>query len=346
MKTRADQLDTQLKRLSSPPPVFMVTGDEPLQHAESCDSIRRYLRDDGFTEREVMHVDAQFSWESLLESANALSLFAERKIIEVRLGSQKLDKKASGLLQRYLDNPAPDNVVLILADRLDAGAKKSAWFKQVEKAGVVVEIWPIDVDQLPGWVNQRAKRLGLELTADAVQLLTGRIEGNLLAARQELDKLSLLYANQTIDAEQVIEAVADSSRFDIFALSDAVLHRDPARCQKILLVLRQEGVEATLVLWALSREIRTLLNVQRGLATGVNYDTLCQREKVWGKRKALVRKASQQTPASQLESLLGLCQDVDQAIKGQLKTDPWLLLSVLTLELSGCQLNLPRPIHG
>lgn len=345
MKIRADQLDAQLKRLTTPPPVFMVTGDEPLQHAESSDRLRHYLRADGFTEREVMHVDAGFAWESLLESANALSLFAERKIIELRLGSQKLDKQASTLLQRYLDNPAPDNVLIILAERLDAGGKKSAWFKQVEQCGLVVEIWPIDVDQLPGWISHRARQLGLELTPDAVQLLTSRIEGNLLAARQELDKLSLLYPNQTIDAEQVIEAVADSSRFDIFALSDAVLLSDPARCQKILLVLQQEGVEATLVLWALSREIRTLLNVQRGLANGVSYDTLCQREKVWGKRKALVRKASQKLPAQRLESLLGLCHDIDQAIKGQLAADPWLLLSMLTLELSGCHLNLPRPVH-
>ncbi len=345
MKTRPDQLAGQLKKLKGNLPVYMVTGDEPLQHAESCDRIRQSLRDAGFTEREVMHVDAGFSWESLLESANALSLFAERKIIELRLGGQKLDKKASGLLQRYLENPAPDNALLIMADRLDAGAKKSAWFKQVEKAGLVVEIWPIEADQLPGWLTQRARTLGLELSADAVQLLGSRIEGNLLAARQELDKLSLLYPNQTIDVEQVIEAVADSSRFDIFALSDALLQHDPARCQKILLVLRQEGVEATLVLWGVSREIRTLLNVQRGLANGQAYDTLCQREKIWGKRKALVRKASQKLPARKLEQMLVLCHDIDQAIKGQIKADPWLLLSALTLELSGCHLNLPTPVH-
>ncbi|GAA0791418.1 DNA polymerase III subunit delta [Marinobacterium sediminicola] len=345
MKTRPDQLVNQLERLKAPLPVYMVTGDEPLQHAESCDNIRRSLRAAEFTEREVMHVDAGFAWESLLESANALSLFAERKIIELRLGNQKLDKKASGLLQRYLDNPAPDNALLIMADRLDAGAKKSAWFKQVEKTGLVVEIWPIEADQLPGWLMQRARSLGLELTSDAVQLLGSRIEGNLLAAQQEMDKLSLLYPNQKIDVEQVIEAVADSSRFDIFALSDALLQHDPARCQKILLVLRQEGVEATLVLWGISREIRTLLNVQRGLANGLAYDSLCQREKIWGKRKALVRKASQKLSAHQLEGLLILCHDIDQAIKGQLKADPWLLLSTLTLELSGCHLNQPNPIH-
>lgn len=345
MKTKPEQLSNQLQRLKDPLPVYMVTGDEPLQHAESCDQIRRHLRDADFTERDVMHVDAGFSWESLLESANALSLFAERKIIELRLGGHKLDKKASGLLQRYLDNPAPDNALLIMADRLDAGAKKSAWFKQVEKAGLVVEIWPIEADQLPGWLNQRAITLGLKLTQDAVQLLSSRIEGNLLAARQELDKLSLLYPGQPIDVEQVIEAVADSSRYDIFALSDALLQRDPARCQKVLLVLRQEGVEATLVLWAVSREIRTLLNVQRGLSNGQAYDTLCQREKIWGKRKALVRKASQTLPAHQLEAMLVICHDIDQAIKGQIKTDPWLLLSVLTLELSGCHLNLAPPVH-
>jgi DNA polymerase-3 subunit delta len=343
MKTRAEQLNAQLQRLNQPLPVFMVSGDEPLQHAESCDAIRAWLRQAGFTERDVMHVDAGFAWERLLESANALSLFAERKIIELRLGSQKPDKQASGLLQRYLDNPAPDNVLLIQADRLDAGAKKSAWYKQVEKCGLVVEIWPIEPEQLPQWLSQRAAAQGLSLSTDALQLLCARIEGNLLAAKQELDKLNLLYPAQTIDAEQ--EAVADSSRYDIFALSDAVLMRDPARCQKILQVLQQEGIEATLVLWALTREIRSLLNIQRGIASGVPYDTLCQREKIWGKRKPLMQKASQRIPSSRLEQLLVLGHDVDQAIKGQLKACPWLLLSSLTLELSGCSLGLPHPIH-
>jgi len=345
MKTRAEQLNAQLQRLTSPPPVFMVTGDEPLQHAESCDAIRAWLRQAGFTERDVMHVDAGFSWESLLENANALSLFSDRKIIELRLGNQKLDKRASTLLQRYLDNPAPDNTLLIQAGRLTADAKRSAWFKQVEKNGLVVEIWPVEPEQLPTWISQRAAALGLSLSGDALQLLCARIEGNLLAAKQELDKLNLLYPGQAIDAEQVVEAVADSSRYDVFALSDAVLARDPARCQKILHVLRQEGVEATLVLWALTREIRTLLNIQRGLTTGVPYDTLCQRERIWGKRKPLMRKASQQIPATQLESLLKLSHDIDQAIKGQLKSSPWLLLSCLTLELSGHSLGLPHPIH-
>jgi DNA polymerase-3 subunit delta len=345
MKTRAEQLNAQLQRLNQPLPVFMVSGDEPLQHAESCDAIRAWLRQAGFTERDVMHVDAGFAWERLLESANALSLFAERKIIELRLGSQKPDKQASGLLQRYLDNPAPDNVLLIQTDRLDASSKKSAWYKQVEKCGLIVEIWPIEPEQLPQWLAQRAAAQGLRLSTDALQLLCARIEGNLLAAKQELDKLNLLYPGQTIDAEQVIEAVADSSRYDIFALSDAVLMRDPARCQKILQVLQQEGVEATLVLWALTREIRSLLNIQRGLASGVPYDNLCQREKIWGKRKPLMQKASQRIPSSRLEQLLVLGHDVDQAIKGQLKACPWLLLSSLTLELSGCSLGLPHPIH-
>lgn len=345
MKTRAEQLNTQLQRLKAPLPVFMVTGDEPLQHAESCDAIRAWLRQAGFTEREVMHVDAGFSWDSLLEQANALSLFSDRKIIELRLGSQKVDKRASTLLQRYLENPAPDNALLIQAARLSADAKRSAWFKQVEKIGLVVEIWPVEAEQLPRWIAQRAAALGLSLGQDALQLLCARIEGNLLAAKQELDKLNLLYPGQAIDVEQVVEAVADSSRFDVFALSDAVLARDPARCQKILHVLRQEGVEATLVLWALTREIRTLLNIQHGLASGVSYDTLCQRERIWGKRKPLMHRASQQISTARLESLLVLSQDIDQSIKGQLNSDPWLLLSCLTLELSGHSLGLPHPVH-
>jgi DNA polymerase-3 subunit delta len=343
MKTRAEQLSAQLQRLATPLPVFMVTGEEPLLHAESCDAIRAWLRQAGFTEREVMEVDAGFAWERLLESANALSLFADRKIIELRLGSQKLDKRASALLQRYLDDPAPDTAVLLQADRLDAGSKKSAWFRQVEACGLVVEVWPLEHEQLPQWLSQRASAQGMTLSGDALQLLCTRIEGNLLAAKQELDKLNLLYPDQTITAEQVVEAVTDSSRYDIFALGEAVLTHDPARSQKILQVLRQEGVEATLVLWTLAREIRTLLTLQRGLACGVPYERLCQRERIWGKRKPLLHKASQQIPTPRLEALLILSHDIDRAIKGQLDACPWLLLSTLALELAGCHLGLPQP---
>lgn len=345
MKVRAEQLNNQLKRLSNALPVYLVTGDEPLLCGESSDAIRQHLRDLGFGERDVMHVDASFSWESLLESANALSLFAERKIIELRLGGQKLNRAASDLLQRYLDNPAPDNALLILCDRLDRSSKQSAWFKKVEQCGLVVEIWPIEPEQLPQWLAQRAAARGLSADTDALQLLADRIEGNLLAARQELDKLQLLYPDQTLTAELVVEAVSDSSRFDIFGLTDAALQGQTARCQHILQVLRQEGNEAAVVLWALTRDIRMLHAVNRGLSSGQPYDQICQREKIWGKRKQLVRNTCRRLTQRQLEQLLKQCADIDLAIKGQRRDDPWLQLNQIALALSGCVLPLSIPIE-
>jgi len=339
MKIKPEQLAGQLKKGLAP--VYLITGDEPLISEESCDLLRKTLQKQGFSEREVMHVDASFNWEYLLECANALSLFAEKKVIELRLGSQKLNKSASQILQQYLANPAPDNVIMMLADKLDGTVKKSAWFKAVEQAGVVVEIWPIDSTQLPQWLTGRAAKLGLTLAKDATQVLCDRVEGNLLAAKQELDKLSLLYPGQTLDAQTVVDAVSDSSRYDIYGLTDAAIQGQAARTQKILQVLRQEGTEAPVALWALSREIRTLLTIQQGLNAGVPYDTLCQRERIWGKRKQLMRKAAQRCQPQMLMSSLERCFHIDQMIKGARQGDLWLELSSICLNLAGKPLNLP-----
>lgn len=340
MKVKPEQLASQLKK--SLAPVYFITGDELLIVEESCDLIRKTLQQQGFTEREVMHVDASFNWEYLLECANALSLFAEKKIIELRLGSQKLNKSASQILQQYLSNPAPDNILLIIADKVDSSSKKSAWFKSVDQHGVLVEVWPVDIGQLPGWLRQRAGQLGLQLDDQAVQLLCDRVEGNLLAAKQELDKLSLLYPNQTLSADTIIDAVSDSSRYDIYGLTDAAIQGQAGRTQKIIQVLRQEGTEAAVALWALSREVRTLMTVQQGLNSGVSYDTLCQRERIWGKRKQLMRKAAQRCNPQQLNQLLSRCYQVDRMIKGMTAGDVWLELSAISLSLSGHPLPLKQ----
>jgi len=339
MKIKPEQLSGQLKKGLAP--IYLITGDEPLISEECSDLLRASLQKQGFSEREVMHIDASFNWEYLLECANALSLFAEKKVIELRLGSQKLNKVASQILQQYLANPAPDNVIMMLADKLDIGVKKSAWFKAVEQHGVVVEIWPIDSTQLPQWLRSRASSLGLTLDRDATQLLCDRIEGNLLAARQELDKLSLLYPGQTLNADTVIDAVSDSSRYDIYGLTDAAIQGQAARTQKILQVLRQEGTEPPVLLWALSREIRTLLTIQQGLNNGTPYDTLCQRERIWGKRKQQMRQAANRCSAILLMAQLERCFHIDQMIKGARFGDLWLELSSISLALAGQPLDLP-----
>lgn len=337
MKIKPEQLASKLSQ--QPAPVYMVTGDETLLIEESCDLLRQHLNAVGFTERETLYTDTGFKWEYLLECANALSLFAEQKIIELRLGGSKPNKQASEILRQYLERPAEDNVLLIIANKLDANAKKSAWFKAIDQQGIIVEVWPVELQQLPGWINQRAHQIGLNLENDAVQLLCERIEGNLLAAKQELDKLNLLYAGQSISADMVMDSVSDSSRYDIYGLTEAAIQQQVSRCNKIIEVLRQEGTEATVALWAISREIRSLIAVQEGLQKGTPFDTICQRERVWGKRKNWLRSAAQRIHPDTLKQMLNRCSEADAQIKGAIG-DPWLTLTGITLQLAGVELGL------
>lgn len=338
MKLRPEQLSGQIGKDLAP--VYLVTGDEPLLSEESCDLLRSHLQQQGFSEREVLHVDGSFSWEYLLECANALSLFAEKKIIELRLGSSKLNKRSSEILQQYLSNPSPDNILLIIAGKLDGGAKKSAWFKAVDKSGVIVEIWPVETAQLPNWIRQRAAQIELQLNEEAIQLLCDRIEGNLLAAKQELSKLSLLFPHQVVTADDIVDAVSDSSRYDIYGLADAALQGQPARCCKILQVLRQDGTEPPVVLWALSKELRSLASIQQAQNSGQSFDAVCQRERIWGKRKPLARQAAQRLSGKQLNQALQHCAEVDKIVKGMATGDSWLLLTSIALILSGRPLAL------
>lgn len=339
MKLTPEQLSGHLQK--GQVPFYLLTGDEPLLIEECCDKIRSTLRNQGVNEREVLHVEGHFKWEYLLECANALSLFAEQRLIELRLGSHKVNKAASDILQEYLQHAPAENTLLIIADKLDAGSKKSAWFKLLEQKGAIIEVWPVEINQLPGWIRHRASQLSLQLDDSAVQLLADRVEGNLLAARQELEKLQLLYPNATLTAEQIIDAVSDSSRYDVYGLMDAVAAGESARCIKILNVLRQEGTEPPVVLWALSREIRTLYAIKVGLSRGINYDTLCQKERIWGKRKALLRRCADRLSEQTLEALISSSQTLDKVIKGAAAGSPWVLLNDIAIRLSGRALPLP-----
>ena len=338
MKVKQEQLASRLK--GEVQPAYLITGDEPLLSEESCDLLRGHFKQQGFTEREVLHVESGFKWEYLLECANALSLFAERKIIELRLGSSKLNKQSSEILRQYLNSPSPDNVLLLVANKLDGASKKSAWFKAIDQKGVIVELWPVEPNQLPTWIRQRAAQIGLQLEDDAVSLLVDRIEGNLLAAKQELQKLLLLYPDKPVTADDVIDAVTDSSRYDIYGLTEAVLLGQADRSHKILQVLHQDGTEAAIVLWALIREIRALYNIQLGQSSGMSFDALCQREKIWGKRKPQLGRAAQRLRQSTLVKLLSDCGQVDRIVKGAERGDPWVSLASICFTLAGITLPI------
>lgn len=325
-------------------PVYVVSGDEPLLCQETCDAIRAATRQQGFSERQVFNADANFDWGNLLQAGASLSLFAEKRLLELRLPSGKPGDKGAAALLDYLGRPPEDCVLLISLAKLDGSAQKTKWAKALIDGphSQFLQIWPIDAQQLPHWIRQRLAQAGLSATQEAVEMIAVRVEGNLLAAAQEIEKLKLLAAGGQIDVGTVQAAVADSARFDVFGLLDAALNGEAAHALRMLEGLRGEGVEAPVVLWALAREIRLLAGIAQQYSQGMPLEKAfgAARPPVWDKRRPLVGKALQRHSAARWAQLLLDAQRIDAQIKGQAPGDPWSGLSLLTLALCGQRLGL------
>jgi len=332
-KVRADQLTGALKRQLAP--VYLVSGDEPLLVQEACDAIRQAARANGFTERERYHVEKSFDWNSLLTEANSLSLFAERKILELRIDNGKPGTEGGKALSTYVERPSEDNLLLIVTPKLDGTAQRSKWFKALEKVGVFVQVWPITGPQLPRWIEQRISQAGLHADPQAIDMLCSRIEGNLLAASQEIEKLKLLAPEGRVTSEVIASAVADSARYDVFDLTDKALNGNARAAVKTLQGLRGEGTDATVVLWALAREVRTLANLAQAQQQGQSFDWACKNAGVWDKRKPIMQVALRRLRLAQLQMLLRKANGIDKAIKGLRNASPWDELLDLTLNISG-----------
>ena len=254
MRLNADQLPAALARGLAG--IYLISGDEPLLVGEAADAVRAAARAAGYADRSVYFIDRSFAWDDLRQATQSLSLFADRRLFELRMPGGKPDKGAALLLD-IATRPPPDVVCLVIADKLDKKASDAPWVRAAEKQGVWVPIWPVGTAALPGWLRARAAALKLEIEPAAAQLIADRVEGNLLAAKQELEKLGLL-ASGAITAELVLRSVGDSARYDVFQLAEAAGAGDAARALHILLGLKSEGVEPTLILWALVRELRGL----------------------------------------------------------------------------------------
>jgi DNA polymerase III subunit delta len=330
-KLRPDQLAGALKKQLAP--VYLVCGEEPLLVQEACDTIRKAVKQAGFDEHERYHNEPGFDWEHLLTSANSMSLFAERKLLEVRIENGKPGDKGNKALQTYCQAPGEDNVLLVVCPTKPD--QRSKWFKSLEKTGAVVQVWPIVGPQLPRWIEQRLNQAGLNAERQAIDLLASRVEGNLLAAVQEIEKLKLLVTDGTITADTIASIVADSARYDVFNLTDKALHGDARGAIKTLHGLRGEGTDATVVLWALAREIRSLTQIAHASAQGQNFDWACKNAGVWDKRKPLVKSALRRLKLQQLQMLLRKANGIDKAIKGMRDANAWDELLDLTLNVSG-----------
>lgn len=326
MRLRPEQLEKQLAQQLAP--VYLISGEETLLVQECADSLRRACREQGFGERQVFHVDAGFDWQQLLSEASALSLFAERKLIELRMPGGKPGDKGATALEQYCGNANPDTVLMILSEKPDA---RSKWYKAIDAAGITVQVWPVDAAQLPRWIEQRLRARGLQASGDAVQLLAERVQGNLLAAAQEIEKLQLYTDAAVIDADTVAATVGDSARYNAFGLADQMLAGQCAACLRALNGLRGEAVEPPVILWALARELRTLYRCAELMEQGQTADRAMAGAAVWDRRKPLVKQALQRLRRAQLGELLQLAQRVDAAVKGAAPDDPWQLLEDLIM---------------
>ncbi|HEY2201997.1 MAG TPA: DNA polymerase III subunit delta, partial [Solirubrobacteraceae bacterium] len=244
LKLTADSLAGQLAHTLLP--AYLVSGDEPLQAAEAADAIRARAREAGFSEREVHFIERAGDWDDVRGSAANLSLFGARRLVEIRLASGKAGVAGNAALLALLKIRDPDTLFLVLTPRLDRDAQSTEWVRTLEAHGAWVQVWPVDAQRFSGWLKGRARKLGLELDAQALELLAARTEGNLLAAHQELSKLALLGARGAVTADAVLAGVGDSARFDVFQLGEAVLGGQTPRALRMLAGLRAEGTEPTL----------------------------------------------------------------------------------------------------
>jgi DNA polymerase III subunit delta len=318
-------------------PAYLVSGDEPLLAAETADAIRVRARAAGFTEREVHFIERASDWEDVRGSTANLSLFGARRLVEIRLASAKVGLAGNAALVGLLERDDPDTLLLILAPRLDRDAQGTAWVRAVEARGAWVQIWPVDAARLVGWLKARAASLGVNMNAEALELLAERTEGNLLAAHQELAQLALLAGGAAVSVEAVLASVADSARFDVFQLGEAVLAGETPRALRMLAGLRAEGTEPTLALWALTKAVRDIWNAQA--AGGA-------RAPSWQRQAAALAQAQRRAPRLSFSNLVRRAARTDRMIKGRLRGDAWDEMALLAAELCARPLfALPAAAH-
>ena len=333
MRAKPENLVAELARGLSP--VYLVAGDELLLVQEAVDSIRVTAREKGFSERIVLVADRSFNWLELAHANESQSLFAEGKIIELRLPTGKPGKEGSQAIVDYLASDHAANVLLVSSSHLDKARAKAKWVTSLEKAGVFVQIWPVKPHELPGWIRSRMQRVGLTPDPDAVQMLADRLEGNLLAAQQEIDKLVLLKGSGSVSVDDVRECVADSARFDVFRLIECASLGQAAHALRISSGLRATGAELPMLVGALAWELSLLEQIQTMCSTGISLDQAFQRARIWPARQQPMRAVLTRLSEAGLQQCVATLARLDRLSKGQEAGDPWLCLDQLVTDLCG-----------
>ncbi|MCP4042221.1 MAG: DNA polymerase III subunit delta, partial [Gammaproteobacteria bacterium] len=295
----------------------------------------------GFDERLVFDVDATFDWNLLRCEMDSLSLFASQRLIELRMPGGKPGKGGSDVIKEYCRRPPPGVLLLISTGKLESKVRSTAWYKAIESSGVVVQVWPVELSRLPSWIRQRAANMDMQIDEESSALLAQRVEGNMLACNQELEKLLLIHGQGAITLEQVMAAVFDSTKYTIYTFVDSALTGDRARTMRILRNLRGEGVAPPLLVWALGKDLRILCRIATAAVGGGSPEPLWARFKVWESRRPVLRRALQRHTVRSLQRLVRRLGKVDRIIKGQDRTrDPWDELTRLGMALAGVDRSL------
>ena len=332
MRIKLEQLSQQLQQHSAT--LYVLFGNEPLLIQEAADSIRTHAQREGYTERVVLSADQHFDWSALLTAGSNLSLFSKRRIIDLRIPSGKPGKEGGKSLEAFCTALPADTLTLVTLPRIDKQGQASKWFKTLEACGVVIPVYAIERQQLPQWIEQRLSHQQQTTDPPALQFFADRVEGNLLAAHHEIQKLALLYPSGHLTLEQIKTAVLDVARYDAFQLADAMLAADAARYARILNGLQGEGTPPLVILATLTEQIRQLIHLHQGLARGQAAAQLLQAVRVWGDRQKLVMTAVRSLSLPRLSRGISKAAAIDRIIKGVELGDAWEALLQLGLYLT------------
>lgn len=338
MQLKPGQLPQHLKNKGLAP-IYCLSGDEPLQMLETADLIRDTARTQGFEERVVMVVEKDFDWGCLREIGANLSLFAHRRLLELRLGDQKPGREGGAALAEYIQSPDPDAVLLITISKLEKQAQQSAWYGAIEAAGVTLRIWPVETADLPRWIIDRGRQYGLSIDEEAAGYLADRIEGNLLAARQELEKLRLLADKPEIGLEDLVSAVTDSARYDVFAMINEAFTGQAERSLRMLRGLRQEGAEPLAIHGALLWKLRQVVQIAAAETDGLNRGQAFSKYRIWQQHQKPIGATIDRLGAGRIARFLSEALRIERVMKGAVRDDPWNQLENLVLRLAGLRIK-------
>jgi len=322
MQLRVEELERHLSRNLAA--LYVIHGDEPLQSLEAADAIRAAARARGHAEREVFVVERGFDWNQLNVSGASLSLFSAKKLIELRIPAGKPGSEGAAAITQYCAALSADVLTIVTLPRLDRRAQETAWFKALTQHGVLLNTFPIERGALPQWIAARLARQKQKADRDTLQFLTDCVEGNLLAAHQEIQKLSLLFPEGVLDFESVRAAVLNVARYDAFKLNEAMLAGDKVRLARMLDGLKSEGEAPPKILWVLAEEIRAVAKVQAGVNAGENLQQLFRANRVWGdQHQRLVTDAARRLNPAALGQALRHAARIDRTVKGLARGDAW-----------------------